>query len=295
MIGAERAKAELCEMTEDEKRAMGDYETMHEAVRMTVNAARKTAQRNMEVWKNTHMGPRWYKITQELWPKYRDSLRKIHLMENDYSQICDTTRSIRPNFRALVEFGFLTEAPAGEEQTLTPAGIMATEVNEGHTILMPLAYTNPAIQKMLKTPEDTITFLAVFLGEHSAESALGESVSTAVRASLRILSDIAITCKETERRVGATAPHDYWDLNTEYVEIIGRLVNGAPLNVIIRDYDLFEGNLMRVLSKMLNVLREWKVLATLSSDVGILETLSGAEDLLSVNALTSESLYLRLA
>jgi len=95
--------------------------------------------------------------------------------------------------------------------------------------------------------------------------------------------------------VGATAPHDYWDLNTEYVEIIGRLVNGAPLNVIIRDYDLFEGNLMRVLSKMLNVLREWKVLATLSSDVGILETLSGAEDLLSVNALTSESLYLRLA
>ena len=294
MIGAERAKAELCEMTADEKKAMGDYETMHEAVRMTVNAARKTAQRNMEAWKNTHMGPRWYKITQELWPKYRESLRKIQNMENDYSQICDTTKCIRPNFRALVEFGFLCGAGEEEDQKLTSAGIMATEVNEGHTILMPLAYNNPNIQKMLKTPEDTITFLAVFLGEHSAESALGECVSPAVRGSLRVLSEIATTCKEVERRVGATAPHDYWDLNTEYVEIIGRLVNGEALNVIVRDYELFEGNLMRVLSKMLNILREWKVLATLSSDVGVLENLSGAEDLLSVKALTSESLYLRL-
>ena len=79
------------------------------------------------------------------------------------------------------------------------------------------------------------------------------------------------------------------------MEIIGRLVNGEALNVIVRDYELFEGNLMRVLSKMLNILREWKVLATLSREVGVLENLSGAEDLLSVTALTSESLYLRLA
>jgi superfamily II RNA helicase len=170
---------------------------------------------------------------------------------------------------------------------------MATEVNEGHTILMPLAYNDPNVRALLKTKEDIITFLSIFLGERGEYS--GMDVSAAVRGSLRILKDIATTCKEKERRVGANSPYNYWDLKADYVEIIWRFVNGEELGILLQDYELFGGNFTRLLSKMTNILREWMTLATLSSDTDTLTILSGAEQLLSPGSMGSESLYLRLA
>ena len=169
---------------------------------------------------------------------------------------------------------------------------MATEVNEGHPILMTLAYTDATIRSLLKTKEDIISFLAIFLGERGEYN--GMEVGGAVRASLRILNDIAITCKERERRVGASSPYNYWDLKTDYVEIIWRFVNGEDVGVLLQDYELFGGNFTRLLSKMVNIVREWTTIATLSSDTDTLTILEGVESLLTVGAMSSESLYLRL-
>ena len=294
IIRAERAKAEAVSLSEAERTAMAEYETIQEAIRTSVNAPRRAAQRQLEAWKNVHIGPRWYKVSTELWPELQKSLAKVSQMERDLAKTCDPAKAIEPILAALGEFGYLEDG-----QKLTPLGTMATEVNEGHPILMPLAYANPNIQALLKTPEEIITFLAVFMGERNSgpAGAGAGDVSPAVRAALRILAEIAVSCKETERRVGATAatPYDFWDLKPELVEIVWRFVNGETLAVLARDYELFEGNLMRILSKMLNILREWKVLATLSADVKTLENLSGAEELLANGTMGSESLYLRLA
>jgi hypothetical protein len=45
---------------------------------------------------------------------------------------------------------------------------------------------------------------------------------------------------------------------------------------------------------MVNIVREWTILATLSSDVETLAILSGAEERLAMGTMSSESLYLRL-
>jgi superfamily II RNA helicase len=208
-------------------------------------------------------------------------------MEEELAEKCDPAKFITPNLAALQEFGFL-----GPEEKLTPSGVMATEVNEGHSILMPLAYTDPTIRSLLKTKEDIVSFLAIFLGERGEYN--GMEVGGAVRASLRILNDIAVTCKERERRVGASSPYNYWDLKTDYVEIIWRFVNGEDVGVLLQDYELFGGNFTRLLSKMVNIVREWTTLATLSSDTDTLTTLEGVESLLTIGAMSSESLYLRL-
>ena len=295
VIRNERLTAESITLSDAERAAMAEYETIQEAIRGSVNATRRAEQRRLEAWKNVHIGPRWYKVTTELWPQYQKSLQRIGLMERDLAATCDPEKVIQPSLAALSELGFLTAADQGELK-LTPLGVMATEVNEGHPILMSLAYMNPNIRALLKTPEDVITFLAVFLGERENAPGGGD-VSPAVRGAIRILSEIAVSCKETERRVGASAatPYNFWDLKTEFVEIVWRFVNGEELAVLLRDYELFGGNLMRILSKMLNILREWKVLATLSADVETLEKLSGAEEMLAVGTMGSESLYLRLA
>jgi len=290
-IDAERAKTESVSLSPVEREAMVEYEEIQEKIKGSVNATRRAEQRRLEAWKNVHIGPRWYKVANELWPDLQKSLQRIQIMERDLAATCDPEKSIAPSLAALREFGLLEPA----EDKLTPLGVMATEVNEGHSILMPLAYMDPNIRSFLKTPEDIITFLAVFMGERGSEATGGMDVSPAVRAALRVLGEIAVSCQEKERRAQATSPYEYWNLKTELVEIIWRFVNGESLTVLVRDYELFEGNLMRILSKMLNILREWKVLATLSSDVETLEALASAEELLSVGTIGSESLYLRLA
>jgi len=286
-IRKERAAIEAAELSDAEKAEMAEYKSIHAALKVAVNAARRVEQRRLEVWNNRHMGPRWHKIINELWPKYQKAVESMERMEEELAEKCDPAKFIMPNLVALQEFGFL-----GHEEKLTPTGVMATEVNEGHSILMPLAYTDPTIRSLLKTKEDIISFLAIFLGERGEYS--GMEVGGAVRASLRILNDIAVTCKEKERRVGAASPYNYWDLKADYVEIIWRFVNGEEVGVLLQDYELFGGNLMRLLSKMVNIVREWTTLATLSSDVEMLEKLSGAESLLSAGSMSSESLYLRL-
>jgi hypothetical protein len=287
-IRKERVTVESADLSDLERAEMAEYESIYNTLKTAVNAARRTEQRRLEVWNNRHMGPRWHKIIHELWPKYQKAMERMEHMERELAEKCDPAKFIQPNLAALQEFGLL-----GPEEKLTPIGVMATEVNEGHTILMPLAYNDPNIRSLLKTKEDIIAFLAIFLGERGEYN--GMEVGGAVRASLRILNDIAVTCKERERRVGAAGPYNYWDLNADYVEIIWRFVNGEEVGILLQDYELFGGNFTRLLSKMTNILREWTTLATISSDTEMLNILSDAEKLLAVGALGSESLYLRLA
>jgi hypothetical protein len=58
------------------------------------------------------------------------------------------------------------------------------------------------------------------------------------------------------------------------------------------DYELFEGNFIRMLSKLVNVLEEWRALATLKTDTDMLNLLVDVEQKLRMNS--SDSLYLRL-
>lgn len=288
-IQKERRAVETTELSEMERAEMSEHKSIHDALKSAVNAARRVEQRRLEVWNNRHMGPRWHKIINDLWPKYQKSIERIYLMESELAEKCDPTKFITPNLNALREFGFLQGI---SEEKLTPIGVIATEVNEGHAILMPLAYKDQAIRSLLKTKEDIITFLAIFLGEKGDYS--GMEVGGAVRASLRILGDIATTCKEKERRVGASSPYNYWDLKADFVEIIWRFTNGEEIELLLQDYEIFGGNFTRLLSKLLNLLREWTTLATLSSDVETLTILSDAEKLLDIGTMSSESLYLRL-
>jgi superfamily II RNA helicase len=289
-IDKERAVIESVDLSETERAEMMEHKSIQEKLRTAVNAARRNEQRNLEVWNNRHMGPRWYKIIHDIWPKYQRAIERVQLMEDELAEKCDPAKFITPNLLALRQFGFLE---AGLEDKMTPIGVMATEVNEGHTILMPLAYMDTNIRSLLKTKEDIITFLAIFLGERGEYN--GMEVGGAVRASLRILKDIAITCQEKERRAGASSPYNYWQLNADFVEIIWRFVNGEELGILLQDYELFGGNFTRLISKMTNILREWTTLATLSSDVETLAILSDAEKLLEIGTMGSESLYLRLA
>jgi superfamily II RNA helicase len=86
----------------------------------------------------------------------------------------------------------------------------------------------------------------------------------------------------------------YWTLSTEWVEVIDRWMSGAPVAEVCSDFGLYEGNLMRMLLKMVNIVEEWRCLATLAKDVEMLEKLRGVEVSLLRDVAVCDSLYLRL-
>jgi superfamily II RNA helicase len=173
---------------------------------------------------------------------------------------------------------------------LTPLGTSATEVNEGHTILMPLFWEGSSRKAL--SPQETLATLAVFLGEGANQSAI---TNANVQGSIDEINAIARKCMDYERANRLTSPKTYyWDVNTEYVEIIWNWVNGSTLSEISANYGIFEGNFIRILMKLASILEEWKVLASIAKDTVTLNALADAHTLLQVGFASSESLYLNL-
>jgi superfamily II RNA helicase len=186
------------------------------------------------------------------------------------------------------ELGFL------EDDKLTSLGRMASEINEGHCILESVFYSQSETLKNLKRPDEILTVLAVFLGEGQSQTTRID-VPRNIQDSIEEIMTIAKRCSDVEKGNRVQVPFtkgDFWEINLQWVEPIWRWVQGAELSEIITDYELFEGNFLRILSKLGNVLEEWRSLATLQNDTDMLNLLLNAESL--VRMKSNDSLYLRL-
>jgi len=275
--------------------AMEERDDLAAKLKVSVNAARKVAQKDWSAWENTHLGPRWAKLVSELWPAYNASKRSLRQIEQTLVSMEDPSRDVWPSLYALSEMGFL-EKPVGPEYPLklTPLGVMATEVNEGHAILMSQAFASGVTSNL--TAEQILTVLAAFIqegGEMPAVDSLNipkECISTLWK--IHGMSEHAQTL---EAKVSAARPKDgFWSLNTTWVEPVWRWLNGTGAQELCADYEFYEGNLMRTLMKLVNILEEWRSLATLSTDTEMLEKLRGYEERLMNGIAVCDSLYLRI-
>jgi superfamily II RNA helicase len=270
-------------LSADEIREMEALDALKQRIKESVNAPRRQAQKELEAWKNRHMGPKWYALEKD-WIQYLAAIQDMKGLEQELAYLNEPQRDVYPILQCLDEFGFMKDG------TLTPLGTMATEVNEGHPILMPLFWTG--ITRAALTAEETLATLAVFLGEHEDTTPVS---SSHVAASVEEIKRIAKQCMEIESFYGVVNPKStYWNVSTEFVEVVWKWVHGSSLVELSLEYGIFEGNLIRILAKLQSVLEEWRVLATLTKQTDTLNMLDGAEKLLSIGFASSESLYLRL-
>ena len=208
----------------------------------------------------------------------------------------EPSRAVWPSLRALGEMGFL-QKPVGPKHplTLTMLGTMATEVNEGHAILMSKLYESKLVSEF--TAEQILTVLATFIQEGDEMPAVDSlQIPKECIDTLWSVYRIGEGCRQQETTVGAppSPKEGFWDLNTVWVEPVWRWLNGTTVHELCTDYEFYEGNVMRTLMKMVNILEEWRSLATLSTDVDMLEKLRGYETRLLSGIAVCDSLYLRI-
>lgn len=275
--------------------AMEEREELAAKIKSSVNAARREAQKAWSAWENSHMGARWATVTKDLWPAYKKSKQEVQDLRLELAAMEDPSRDVWPSLRALGNMGLLETPVTPDALKLTPLGVMATEVNEGHAILMSKTYA----QQLMKdyTPEQILTVLAAFIQEGTEAPPVDSlQVPAPCIEALWAIHRIGQDCQAQERAANAPpAPKDgYWDLNTFWVEPVWRWLNGATTQELSADYEFYEGNLLRTLMKLVNILEEWRSLASLKQDVHMLNKMRGYEDRLLSGIAICDSLYLRI-
>ena len=86
----------------------------------------------------------------------------------------------------------------------------------------------------------------------------------------------------------------YWNISIEMMEPIREWLEGADISSICRTYDIFEGNVMRAVMKMLNMMDELLTMAIYCQHVEQIEKIMEVRGRLVREGMNSDSLYLRI-
>lgn len=282
-----REKAEGLKLEPEMEEAFAEKEVLEERIRTTANAKRREAQRLLERWKDTHIGPKWALAEQR--QKSQINLGKeIASSETTLCALESNQGNVETWMRILQKAGFLTE-----EQTLTPKGILATEMNECHAILC-AEFVEQGLHKNLAADE-LLCVLACQMEEKETGPTLSElNVSEAVREALRGMDSLAQKFQKMEDAEKIGSPEEFWTLSTTWVEPVKRWLEGDSAAQICSDAGLFEGNFVRAILRVANMVDEWIAVATLREDLETLEKLQDVRPRLVRDFIVPDSLYLHL-
>ena len=264
-------------------------------MKRAVNAERKAIQKELDSIKNKQLGPKWNDAFQKIHTLQRLQV-ELQEKEQAYQESENPSHAIQPVVDFLVEMGYLQHPNL---MTLTNSdlglkGMLATEINEGHPILMTELYQSGLLHSL--TGQEVICVLACFQEKKEQEHApsIEElAVSTGVRNALRQLNAWTQEWMALEQRVGSPI-EGYWNTSTQMIEPIRRWMEGEHASVICAEYELFEGNLIRSVMRIANVVEEWLSLATYCQHTEEIEKIRSIQPTLLREVVLSDSLYLRL-
>jgi superfamily II RNA helicase len=290
-IAVEEAKLAKIALADADIAAMQDRDELAAKLKIAVNAAKRDAQKGWSAWENTHMGPRWQTLIRESWPAWQSARRTLTALRAELAAAEDPSQGVWPSLHSLTAMGLLEE-PA-EALKLTALGTMATEVNEGHAILMAQAYQQGLLKEL--SAKEILAVLVAFAEESGKEMPAVDTLDVPRPIIAALWSIYRVSEKNQLLEKGARPPRDsYWQINTTWVEPVWRWLGGATVQELCTDYECYEGNLMRLLSKVVNLLKEWRSLATLAVDTEMLEKMRGLEAKITRDFAAGDSLYLRL-
>jgi superfamily II RNA helicase len=272
---------------------------LEDAVKGTGNAARKAAQRALETWKNGHNGPRWVNGWAQM-PTLKRSGLAIEKKKADVA-CCDKYESlIEPRLDFLKAAGFLKIGSDAENisvSDLTLRGVLATEVNEAHSLVTADIYASGLLKDA--KAETILTLLAAFINEKAGSENDGLLRVSDLRVSKDVcnyLYDIdSVAAKFCKIEGTFNIPLDnYWNLSLNWVEPVWRWLHGENSATLCDDYGFYEGNLMRTILRLANIADEWISLATYCEHGEMVERMTAAKVGLLREIAITDSLYLRI-
>jgi superfamily II RNA helicase len=187
----------------------------------------------------------------------------------------DFDADIRARKDVLEETGYLLNG------LLTQKGLLASEIHEGHNLLMSHAFTEKLLHN--KEADDIIVSLSVFLEDVQTDEAI-EKISFHEK-----LKEVAKQIYDVEQ---IKSEYSYWTLTSYWAEVVWEWLQGNDF--VCEKFGVDHGNFVRAILKLSNILEEWMNLATMCQDVEMVEKLKDSSKKLLRGFVIPDSLYLRI-
>ena len=291
----EQRKASLI-LTEEEVEAFDEKVELENQIANFTNAKRKKAELALSRWKDCHTGAKW-SLAETKSNELRILKQKLKILNNDLETATNVSCDVEARIRVLEAAGFLKpleDPKAHTKESLTTMGILATELNESDALLVSQLYLLGDYKNM--EPKEILAVLSSCIVEgkkKDEEPTLNElSIPQKVKDALHTMSDLWESLTKVERE--KKSHHTEWNLGTFWIEPLWRWMEGESVATLCTDYGLYEGNLIRSVLKLQNMLEEWRSMATYCEHTEVLARLEGADSLLIREAVIQDSLYLHL-
>ncbi len=286
------------QISEDDRAAMEQKEELEALYTGSVNKARKKAELDLRRWKEDHTSVRWELLASK-WVEIKAIEKKLALLSLDLKAALDVSCDVETRIRVLEELGYLkpVEDPkAHSKDSLTLKGVLATELNEADAMTMVNFFLDPSSKDL--SPQETLAVLAACITDGKSDSMptieeLG--VPKGVKDALYKIQQVWDTHADAESKLLPTNLLSPLKLSTYWIDPLWRWMEGDSIAAICADYDgLYEGNLIRAVLKLQNMLDEWRSMATYCQETETLKKFEDANSLLLRDSVIQDSLYLHL-
>lgn len=288
-------------LTDSQRTSLEEKADLEVKSRVLTNAKQKAAKLALRRWQEEHDSAAW-RQAETAWRREKElqahaEALTAELEETTHVGIADR---LTPVLRALKHWGFLegfssstVRLSAVEESTsptLSHAGVLATEVNEGNPILLVKLYQGGLLAR--RTPAEIVGTLASFILDAIPRESQG--LGPIVKEAQDSLETWASQGRRIDRECGIESPSTFWSTHPFWANILASWMDGATAADLVRDYGVYEGNLMRSILKTANLLEEWLAMATFCGDLEMLDHMKDVRGILLRGLAQPESLYLRL-
>jgi superfamily II RNA helicase len=257
----------------------------------------KEDSRAVNHWRDRHVGPKWV-AAERLYKQYLDYEEDIATAERSLAAV---ERAMTGEELLGASIQFLTEAGYINSER----GIIATEFNEAHPIMATELYMSGVLDGV--SQDDLCIILAAFLEKERGDRwrfRAPPGLSDRATAALERIGVIATEMRELEEGVrGARANPEFWDLSSVWPTLIAQYLTyldegvdvTSAITLICTDNGIYEGNFIRAVLKISNMLEELQGVATYGKNIEMLGCLEGVGRRLVAGLIVPSSLYLTLA
>jgi len=282
-------------LTQDELDAVQQKFDLEQQLSSLTNAKKKKVELQLIRWKDENTGPKWERAVK-LYDEIRSIQRELNKLSESLTVLLDTSTDVECKIRVLETAGFLKpldDPKAHTKDSLTTIGVLATELNESDSLLISQFYLTGAAKKL--EPIELLAVIAACIVDGKDDNSItlnDVNVPKSVKDSLLEINDIWDNLRKIER-LQKSVESD-WKMSVSWIGPLWDWMHGEAVSTICSNYGIYEGNLIRSVLKLQNMLEEWRSMATFCQDTDILEKFKDAHKLLLRETVIQDSLYLHL-
>lgn len=268
---------------------------LEQQISSLTNAKKKRAELQLLRWKDEYRGAKWENALKA-YEEIQSIQRNLSKFDNDLEILSDTSSDVERKIKVLEHLGFLKpldDPKTHTKDSLTTIGILATELNESESLLISQFYLTPKAKEL--TPEELLCILAgcIMDGKMDGEASLSDiKVPQAVKDSLYGLTELWDRLRKVE--LEQHSAQSKWKMSTAWIGPMWDWMNGDAVATICQTYGIYEGNLIRSVLKLQNMLDEWRSMAAFCEHTDIMDKFRDAHHLLVREAVIQDSLYLHM-